>query len=72
MLGEFDIRSKRTFLTKKSWKEYTKWTKDLLEIEYYFESTYFVVHETFSNYWALGEFTKRSQNSIRNSKTFRQ
>ena len=44
MLGEFDIWSKRTFFTKKSWKlyfvetKYTKWTKDVLEIEYSFES----------------------------------
>ena len=30
--------------------EYTKWTKDLLEIEYSFESKYFIGHKTFSDY----------------------
>ena len=77
MLGEFDIWSKRNFFTKKSWKpyfvetEYKKWTKDLLQIEYSFESKYFIGHKTFSDYWNLGEFNNMLQNSIKNNTIFR-
>ena len=76
MLEEFDIWSKRTFFTKNSWNcifvetKYTKWAWDLLEIEYSFESKYFIGHKTISGNWNLGELTKRSQNSIKYNKTF--
>ena len=74
MLGEFNIWWKHSSFAKKSWKlyfvetEYTKWTKDLLEIEYSFESKYFIGHKIFSDYWNLGELNKtklckRKQNS---------
>ena len=48
MLGEFDICSKRTFSTKvlklcfvKT--EYTKWIKDILEIEYFLKVSILLV-----------------------------
>ena len=55
-LGEFDICSKRSFFTSRSPKlyfietEYTKLTKDLLEIKYSFENKYFTGYKTFSDY----------------------
>ena len=74
MLREFDIWSNRSFFTKKSGKlyfvetEYTKWTKYVLEIEYSFESKYFIGHKTFSDYWNLGErIAKRSASKYKKS-----
>ena len=74
MLGAFDMWSKSTFFAKKSWKlcfvetEYTKWTEDFLEVEHSFESKSFIGHKTFSDYWNMGEFHKRLQNSTKNNK----
>ena len=52
MLGEFDICSKRTFSTKvlklcfvKT--EYTKWIKDILEIEYFLKVSILLVLKPF-------------------------
>ena len=53
------------------WNGKYKLKKDLLQIEYSFESKYFIGHKTFSDYWNLGRFNKRSQNVIKNNKTFR-
>ena len=74
ILAEFDIWSKRIFFKKKSWKryfaeaEYTKWTKDLPEIEYSFESIHW--SQNSSRLLILGEFKKKSQNSVKNNKIF--